>query len=242
MPSARLAWKVTDGLLLWGAVSRALRSPTPIDVNMKQFVGSTEFFSGSRAFRPERLTAYELGMRVQAAPGVSFSVSAFHNVYDHLRTIEPSATVLPLRWGNLLGGAVQGVEVWGDWRVTDWWQLAAGFNAQQQNLRFRPASSRLTGLTLTANDPKFQASLRSSMNLGSGVTWAAHLRYVGALPNPRLPAYAELNTRVSWAATEKLELSLTGYNLLSPRHMEFLEPGLPISVPRSFFLETRVRF
>jgi iron complex outermembrane receptor protein len=242
MPSARLSWKVTDDLLLWTAVSRAVRSPTPVDVNLREFLGPTLFLSGSDAFRPERLTAYEAGLRMQASPRVSFSVSAFYNVYDHLRSIEPSATLLPLKFGNLLAGLVYGAEFWGSYRVTDWWQLTVGATAQQEHLHFRPGSSQLVGLAFAANDPKYRASLGSMLNLGDGISWWAHLRYVGALPHPPVPGYLELNTRLSWAVTDKIELSLAGYNLLHARHMEFLEAGVTASVPRSFFVETRVRF
>ena len=41
------AWKATDQALLWAAVSRAVRSPTPVDENLREFVGPVDFLSGS---------------------------------------------------------------------------------------------------------------------------------------------------------------------------------------------------
>jgi iron complex outermembrane receptor protein len=244
MPSTRVSWKVADNTLLWTAISRAERSPTPVDVNLREFAGPVDFLNGSSGFRPERLTAYELGLRMQVTSRIAFSVSGFYDVYDRLRSIEPSAGPggLPLQFGNLLEGTVYGVEVWGTWRPTERWQLAAGFNLQHQSLSFRPESSQIGGLAFAADDPGAQASLRSTVNLGNGVTWYAGLRYVGALPHPAVPAYAEFDTRLAWAVTDKVEVSLSGFNLLHARHQEFFEAGTTNYVPRSFFAEVRFRF
>jgi iron complex outermembrane receptor protein len=242
MPSARISWKVTDAALLWAAVSRALRAPTPVDENLREYAGALDFLNGSTGFKPEKLTAYELGTRVQVSPLASFSVSTFYNVYDDLRTIEPSATGLPLQFGNMMTGTVYGVEVWGNYQVTPWWRLTAGFNIQHEKLRFLPGSSGVGGLAFAADDPNHQESLRSAISLGGGVTWDATLRTIGALPHPGVPTYTELDTRLGWRVTKALDLSLSGFNLLHPRHTEFLEDAETDEVPRSVFVEARVRF
>jgi iron complex outermembrane receptor protein len=244
MPSVRLSWKAADPVLVWAAISRAVRSPTPVDENLREYAGTVDFLNGSSGFRPENLLAYELGTRVQATPRLSFSVSTYYDVYDHLRTIEPSAAPggLPLAFGNLMSGVIYGVEVWANARPTDWWQLAVGFNLLDENLQFDAGSSGIGGLAFAADDPHVQASLRSTINLGHGVSWYADARFVGALPHPALPAYAEMDTRLAWQVTKTVELSLSGFNLLHPRHQEFLEDGETDYVPRSFFLEARFRF
>ena len=86
MPSVRASWKAFDSTLLWAAVSRAVRSPTPVDENLREYGGPVDFLNGSTGFRPETLTAYEFGTRVQATPRLSFSVSTYYDVYDDLRT------------------------------------------------------------------------------------------------------------------------------------------------------------
>jgi iron complex outermembrane receptor protein len=141
-----------------------------------------------------------------------------------------------------MGGLVYGVEVWGSYRVTDWWQLTAGFNIQHEHLTFDPTSSQIGGLPFAADDPNHQLSLRSSMNLGHDVTWDADFRHVGKLPNPAVQAYAELNTRLNWKVSDRLDISLSGFNLLHPQHVEFIEPGQSDEIPRSFFLQTRWKF
>ena len=243
MPGMRLAWKVTDSALFWSAVSRAVRSPTPVDETIREYLGTIDFLNGSRGIRPEVVTAYEAGARVQATARGSFSVSVFDNIYDDLRSIEPSSPVFfPLVFRNLLSGHVYGVELWGDFRVTDWWRLTAGFNIQHESFHYKPGTSGLGTLAFTADDPNHQASLRSSIDLGSKVTWDTSFRYIGALPLPAVPAYAEVDTRVGWKVMPSLELSVTGSNLLHPQHEEFFEDGETDNVPRSFYLAARWGF
>ncbi len=242
LPSARISWKVSDRAMLWAAVSRAIRSPTPFDRDVVEYLGSLKFLIGGPDFQPEKLTAYEVGARVQASSRLSFSVSAFYNVYNDLRSIElePNGFVLPLRWGNMMQGDTYGVEAWANLRATDWWQLTAAFNVQHESLRFKPGASGLLGVAQAGDDPHHQASLRSSMNLGSNITLDADLRHVGPLPDPAVPAYVELDARLGWRPTTLWELSVSGSNLLHARHVEFSAPAN--DVERSFVVAVRRRF
>ncbi len=144
----------------------------------------------------------------------------------------------------MIAGHTYGVEVWGNYDLTDWWQLKAGFNLLHEQLRFKPGASTLGGLAGLGDDPNHQASLQSSMNLGNDVKWDADLRWIGMLPSPKVPAYAELNTRIVWNVTDKLELALSGFNLLQPHHIEYELAGATTGteVYRSVFVETKLRF
>jgi iron complex outermembrane receptor protein len=250
LPEVRLAWKAAEEVLLWSAVSRGVRAPTPVDRDLIERLGTTNILVGSPNFVPETLIAYEAGTRIEASRHLSFSVSAFYDRYEDLRSLEPTPGGpvfpglggLPLHWANLMAGHVYGVEAWGDFRVTDWWRLSAGFNIQHENLAFAAASSGLGGLSLAADDPNHQAQLRSYVDFGHGVAWTTFLRYVGKLHHPAVPDYGELDTRIAWQITPRLQLSISGFNLIHARHPEFVEPGTTDQVPRSFLVETRWRF
>jgi iron complex outermembrane receptor protein len=244
MPSARLAWKVTEPVLLWTAVSRAVRSPTPVDESLREYAGSLDVLNGSTGFRPETLTAYEAGTRIQISSRASFSVSAYYDVYDNLRSIDvsPAGSGSIFQFGNLMAGNVFGVEVWGNVQVTDWWRLSGGFNLQHEDLRFLPGSTQVAGLAFVANDPGHHATLDSAFKLADSVTWDISAREVGPLPHPLVPGYVELNTRIAWDITRSLQVSLSGFNLLHARHYEFLEVGTTTEVPRMFYAQVRVRF
>ena len=113
MPSVRLSWKPDSDTLLWAAVSRVIRAPTPFDTDVAEKLGTITFLAGDPNFLPEQVTAFELGYRGQISSRLSVSVSAFQNVYDDLKDIE-KGTVTVLRWGNGIEGDVHGVfETWG---------------------------------------------------------------------------------------------------------------------------------
>jgi iron complex outermembrane receptor protein len=240
MPNARLAWKITDKDLVWAAVSRAIRSPTPFDVDVSEKLGSATFLTGNPDFLPEEVTAYEAGYRGQFSSLVTFSLSLFDNVYGHLKSIQlnPNPAVL-LEWGNTIEGHVYGLESWATYQALDWWRLSAGFNLQHENFVFAPGALAILGVDQEGDDPHHQASLRSSMDLMDNLTFDADFRDVGALPDPKVPEYVEANARLAWHVTDRLDLSLSGFNLLHGHHVEYL-PGDEIR--RNFFLETRWRF
>jgi iron complex outermembrane recepter protein len=226
LPNARVAWTPRDDLLLWAAASRAVRSPTPFETDVVERIGPTLALHGNRGFRPEEVRAYEIGYRDTPVPALSLSVSGFYNVYDDLRTIEPSAITgfFPLTWGNLMHGNTYGVEGWGKWQVTDWWRLSPGFRTLVEHLRFAPGASGILGTAQAGDDPRGQFELTSSMTLPQRLDLDATLRHVGALPDPQLPGYWELSARLGWRATNALEISLSGSNLLHARHLELPLP------------------
>ncbi len=99
----------------------------------------------------------------------------------------------------------------------------------------------LPGLNQEGNDPKYQALLKSSMNLGSKAMLDAALRFVGARPDPRVPAYAELDVRATYNISSHLQLSVTGRNLLHARHQEYPAPDA-YPVPRKILAGVQWRF
>lgn len=221
LPSARLAWRPSENALIWGAVSRAVRSPTPFDEDVVESIGQLVFLTALSSFRPEKLTAFELGTRLMLSPNVSLSISSFYNVYDDLRTVEPAPiSILPLRWGNGIKGDSYGFDAWADVRVTDWWRLKPGYSLLIQKFRFDEGSTPLLGVSQVGNDPRHRATLRSSMDIGPEINFDFDLRYVSALPDPHVPAYVELGARLGWQFSDRAELSVSGFNLLHSHHRE----------------------
>lgn len=225
-PDARIAWTPHDDLLFWAAASRAIRSPTPFETDVVERIGPLLALEGNRTFRPEEVRAYEAGYRGTPAAALSVSISGFYNVYDDLRTIEPSPATgfFPLTWGNLMRGETYGVEGWATWQVTDWWRLSPGFRTLTEHLRFAPGASGILGTTQAGDDPRGELRLTSAMVLPGRLSLDATLRHVDALPDPALPGYWELSSRLGWRATDALEISLSGTNLLHARHLELPAP------------------
>jgi iron complex outermembrane receptor protein len=242
MPSARLSWQPTENTLLWTAASRAVRTPTPFDQDVIVRRNGLTLLSGNPDFRREKVTAYEAGWRGQLATRVTASVSVYYNVYDDLKTLEfAPVTLFPATWGNGMAGHTYGVETWASYSVTDWWRLDAGVVLQRQRLHLKPWASRLLGTWQAGNDPDHHGFLRSTMHLSSRWTLNADLRRVGPLPDPHVPGYVELNAQLGWQASDRLELALTGFNLLHPWHQEYVFPGSD-RIGRSVLLDARLRF
>jgi iron complex outermembrane recepter protein len=227
LPDGRLSWNVNDRLLLWSAVSRAIRSPTPFDRDVQEYLAGELFLVGGADFRPETLTAFESGLRAQPSSALSLSVSTYYSVYDELRSIEfaGDGAIIPLHFGNGIEGATYGVEAWGDYQVRDGWRLSLGAAQEHENLRFQPWSSGLLGTSQVGDDPSLRAMLRSSANLTAKLTFDATLRYVSSLPDPAVPAYTELNARLAWHLSQRCDLALTGLNLLHAHHEEYPAPS-----------------
>jgi len=226
LPNLRLAWRTNEKVMLWSAVSRAIRNPSRLDRDLV-FPGLVERSN----FQPEDLIAYELGYRGQPAENLSVSATLFYHDYKGVRSNETTpSTVFPVRVGNGLEGRTWGLEAWGDLDVTDQWRLSAGGTFMGKRFSKAADSSDISKLAAQGHDPDFQVMLRSRHRLSQAVEVDWRLRYVDSTPAELVSnyleaaAYAEADARVSWRLSERIELSLAGSNLLHASHVEATEP------------------
>ena len=238
LPSARVAWQVSETDLLWAAISRAVRTPSRVDRDL------TAPFILDRAteLKSEELVAYELGYRGHFSQRASLSLSLFYNEYDDLRVLTISPTTGRLVFGNAMQGYTYGVETWGDWRLTDWWRLSGGLTVLKKNLRLEPGAIRVALEQHVGNDPEYQFLLRSSMDLSDSVELDVGLRAVDELPSPGVPHYVAVDARLGWRVTDSLELSITGFNLFDDRHPETGDKATRREVRRSIYAGARWRY
>jgi len=91
-PSGRLAWTPTAQQTIWTAISRAVRSPSRLDVDYHipafPIAIGTPGVNGGPDFRSETLIAYEAGYRIQPTAKLALSLATFYNDYDHVRSVE----------------------------------------------------------------------------------------------------------------------------------------------------------
>ncbi|MGN6820599.1 MAG: TonB-dependent receptor plug domain-containing protein [Sphingomonas sp.] len=236
LPSVRGTLKLGPDLTAWAAVSRAVRSPTPFDTDVVEAPGGTVFLTGDKNFRTEKLTAYEAGLRGQIGATASFSLAGFYNVYDDLRSIEfAPAGFLPLRWGNRINARTWGIEANATVSPASWWRLTAGYSWLHEDVTFDADASGLLGPPQVGDDPRYQASLRSAMDLGP-LSFDAGIRRVGTRPDPRVPAYTEADARLAWKLSPGFSLFASGQNLLHAWHIEYADGE---RVPRAVLLGFR---
>jgi iron complex outermembrane receptor protein len=219
LPSLRLAWKPAGGRLVWGAVSRAVRSPSRLDRDVR-FPSNPPFLvQGGPNFQSEVANVFELGYRATLASALTYSVTAFRHNWKRLRTGEGFPVILE----NRMSGFVNGVEAWATWQASRAWRLSGGFTVLREHLGLEPGSTDALGAAnpQLANDASHQWQLRSSHDVAPGHELDVMLRRVGALPLQDVPAYTALDARWGWHLTKRVELSLTGNNLLDHSHAEF---------------------
>jgi iron complex outermembrane recepter protein len=239
MPNVRMAWRPSDALMVWGAVSRAVRTPSRIDEELT-FVGFPGFIR-TFAFESEELLAYELGVRFQATANSTLSATLYRHDYDGLRTSSlspPSPGGFPVFVGNGLEGEVDGLELWGDLALNNAWRLSAGLTLLDQEFRTDPLSSDVNG---SGDDPGYQVFLRSQANLSDALTLDLSARAIDE-PHPLVPAYVELDARVGWRINERVELALSGRNLLDEAHPESFDIAPLLQARRSVQVSTRLRY
>jgi len=237
-PNVRLQWTPTPKQMVWGAVSRAVRTPSRLDHDLQIPSGLPApfqtFEAGSSDFTSEELIAYELGYRAQLGAKTSASVSAFYNDYNDLRSLSPGPAAsfgLPLTFANNLKGHTYGFQISADYQIFNWLRLHGGYDFLQENIYVKSGQVDLDNALDETADPRNQVFLRSSMDLPWRTELDVNWRWIDQFVNDNngvagmVPSYAEMDVRLGWHATKNLEFSIVGQNLLHDQHAESGFPG-----------------
>jgi len=256
-PSVRGVFKPAAQQSLWAAISRAVRNPDVAEGHDAIGITVGEPFPGpgGGAFLPtvvgssevksEVLWAYELGYRIEPMPRLNVDVATFYNDYSRLISYgQPQALIAGTPFGiaeipatNQGSGDSYGGEI------------AIGFSPLD-SVRLGASCSLLFARLHDAADatmddptaPRYQAKLRASYDFSRHASVDAFMRYVDSIQG--VPAYLTADLRLAYRPTERLELSLTGRNLLDNQHPE--QNAVPFAVtsevPRSVTARLSWRF
>lgn len=241
-PNVRMVWTPTARQSVWGAITRAVRTPSRLDQDLQltDFLqASPPIFlriQGSKHFKSEELLGTEIGYRTLLARKLYVDIAGFHNYYNDLygygpatvaveTTPPPARIVFVVPLANATKGDTTGVEIAPDWKPFDWWELKGSYSYlhlyvhDDGNL-----AGSLNGLN-TASDngssPHHQVEFQSLFNLPRKFQLDTTFRYVSALPAQTVAAYSTGDIRLGWNPSSQWEFSVVGQNLLQPRHAEF---------------------
>jgi len=235
LPNLRLSWHATPLHSFWSALSRTVRAPSRLDVDSYVPGVPPYLLSSDDQARAEVARVFELGYRGQAGHGLSWSVTAFRNLYDHLRTQELSSddrsNSRSIVFGNAMEGRSHGIEAWGSMQVSAAWRLSAGFTALHERFSLKPGSRDPVSTSSAGLDPAHTAQLRSSWNIDAARELELALRHVGATL-PMVGAYTALDARFGWRLAPGMELSVIGTNL-NGGHAEYGSASVRTEVPRT---------
>jgi len=244
-PNVRLLWHLSPEQSAWTSLARAIRTPSRGERSFtftQTFVPSpplpvtTAITSiGGAGVKSEVLNALEIGHRAQWAPSLSTETVFYLHHYDHLLsdkqgTVDPNKPLspegyatLPILLGNDQTLTVEGMELTVDWRVRPDWRLQASYSYTNPIHANDASTTWFKGAM-----PRNIASLRSGHNLGHKLDLDLMLRHVDARTDsqslyPRdVAAYTAMDVRLGWRPQKALEVSLMGRDLMTGKHLEFI--------------------
>lgn len=255
-PSGRVLWTPSTTQTLFGAVTRAVRTPSRIEHD----IDLTSLFEPTRpifvrtqsndSFQPEILRAYEVGYRNMPSAILHLSATGFFNQHRRLLSTEAlgaalediggiRAIVVPFAIANGTEGSSTGFELTADTRVAPWWRLHGAYSRLHLNLTKRDDSTDTrTAPALEAGSPPHQVAFRSTVNLPARVEvdWMARVIAGPRTTNAnRTNGYGTWDLRLGWTPTPAVQLSIVGQNLQQRRHRELISRGDVIEIPRSVY-------
>ena len=246
-PSGRIVIMPTEGHTLWGAVSRAVRTPTFIDRSLEGAIGPITL-EGRTDFRSEDLLSYEVGYRYYALGWLTAEISAFWSEYDDISAVTGGAPPATQFFRNSSDVEVKGAEIEVTVVPLDWWRLTAGYSVIVFD---EDAAPDLFSSRLTDTNANHQVMGRSVFDLPGDVEFDVAAFWVdgreGTTPTLRpknVQQYVRLDLRIAWKPLDFLEIALVGQNLIDSRHAEFndVQRNQSTQVPRSGYAKVTVDF
>jgi len=246
-PTMRLLWTPDHKHTAWGAISRAVRTPSRAEEQATETVPYVPPLAYARTVPTgglvsEALLAYEIGYREQTTDQFSWDIATFYNVYDHVvgataRTPfyeplpPPPHLVLPFSWNNAVSADTYGMELAANYSVSKRWRLYAQYTVFEMNMWNNPSH------VYEGHDPHNQVYLRSSWDLRENLDFDLIFRYVDSLAMLDVPSYTSMDLRLAWRPRKNLEWAIVGQNLLQAHHFEYanINEGVATEVPRSVY-------
>jgi len=244
-PNLRLWWTPSPDQTLWFSVSRPVRFPSRFEENGALVFSYFDLgavstgtpngvilplaVTGDEDLHPEKLTAWELGHRIQFKGPWVFETSLFYNDYSTL--IEPNPAIFGA-FTDAGSGRTWGGEVNFSGQVRPWWRLEGAYSW----LRVR-----IDGPVLPFEEqgsPHHLSQLRSFFDLGENLELNAALYHVDEVPFTNVDAYTRFDLGLGWQASPSLRVDLWGQNLLDARH----EEASGAQVPRTVFVMATYAF
>ncbi|MCH6256216.1 outer membrane beta-barrel protein [Puniceicoccaceae bacterium K14] len=214
----------------------------------------------------ETLDAFEIGYRIQSQDASqSFHINAFAYEYDNIFARIGNAT--PIFQGdssyldvsgsytNLLKGDAYGFEAFFNWKFSDFFDVSFSYSRLEDSFESLiesddPFVADFIEFSLNEFDQStsehlatlnISSDLSKDWNLNTGLRYSSGYEFAKGEQS----AIFQMDTRLSWQATEKLRLSLVGRNLLDPntqdiRLKDFF--GHWTETKREIYLEVKANF
>jgi iron complex outermembrane recepter protein len=265
-PTGRLLWTPNVNLTTWAAVSRAVHTPSVVERGLAATLAAVPLSGGLFGLvqmvsdpnaRPESALSYEAGQRVQVSRSLSFDLSAFYTIHQHLLGDENLAPyfvpaggmnlahlVLAEEQTNVRYGASEGSELSATWTVIPRWRLTAGGDWLRIHTHAYAGIDAADTVTDGGTSPHYQYELRSNLDLTKKLQFDTAIFFVSALPEENVPSHLRLDVRLAWRLTERVELATGVQDALDAQHTEMYSQRLSglEAVPRNIYGKLTWRF
>jgi iron complex outermembrane receptor protein len=219
--------------------------------------------NGNKDLMSEEILAYELGYRFKTE-SLFLDFAVFYNDYDRVRSVVQGPTICQpggdfvnvnpacLFASQYLEGFFNlandtfsksvGAEVWLAAEMNDWWNIDAAYTYYHSKVESGISQIQTS---ISEDSPEHQVSVRSSMEFAEAWQFDLWARYVDELESQGIDSYTALDLRLAWQATESLEVSAVGRNLIADEHVEFiseLADLYPVQIEPQYYVELRWNF
>ncbi len=251
-PNLRYSHSPTDRETLWAAIGKADRTPSQSELNIFSLTSITPPSGGqplpvgtanigSPDLKPETVIASEVGFRKKLNKTTMFDVSAFYNQYSNIIYLAPGAqftsslfgppvVIDPSYFRNGDSGQTYGFELSAKHEFGPNLRTDLSFTSLQRS-RF------VQGSELAA--PHYQASWHIAWNPTKKFELDTRIHWYDSIFEQDIPSYVKLDLHLIWKISSSQEFSIGGYDLLTPKHIEFSNGGYTI---RNFIAEYKWRF
>jgi iron complex outermembrane receptor protein len=271
-PTARVLWAPTKRHSAWAAVSRASQTPSIYERYMTEDIYSVPAsastyglpvfvtVSGSLIYQPSILMAYEVGFRAQVSPRLSVDIAGFYDCYQQLQSESLGTPSLvfgtqpyilqPVTFTNNLNAVVPGGEISAMYNPFSRWKLAASFSHLDVHEHTLGIASDEAFNPSQAATPRNNWKIQSFLNLSQAVQLDTLVFTSSAVLSPLyptdvlVPPHTRLDLRLGWRVSPRLEVSVSGQDLLNPRHLELVPEAYTVArdAVRGYYLRTTWRF
>ncbi len=242
-PSLRLKWTPDERRTIWGAVSRAVQTPSEGTSDLRinaamvpvspppPVILAPVNLTGNKDLDSQTAMAYEIGFRSELSDRISLDFSFFYNEYDDIINIELVPGGMAVIFDNILNGETYGGEVLARFKITNRWLLTAGYTGLQMQLH--PNSSTLNQSideSMERVNPHNQVHLRSIHQLPHNFEFDTMVYFVDnidvsppLMSTIHIASYLRLDIRLGWRPKANLEFSISAQNILDDQHVEFVD-------------------
>ena len=240
-PTGRILWTPSLSTSFWGAVSRAVRTPSRVDSDIRLVAQVFDAppvtrveLRGSESLDAEELVAYELGYRMVPHQRLSLDITGFYHQYHQLRSFVPlppessgGTAVVPFIVTNDARARVVGGTATATLQFRPWWRMRVSYTLLDETARLEDdAPAGAIPDAAPHLNPTHQAGIWASFDLPKHLELDVNARYVSRLDTePVVEDYLQADVQLAVRVGEKVRLALIGRDLLARRHVEFPRGG-----------------